>query len=114
MSDYTGDFLIVDYYDSYTYNLVDLVHSFIGRKPIIIPCDATQYPEIRTLIGIILSPGPGAPEERLGENSLTSKLVTDAKTHGVPLFGVCLGHQILAALRDWKVSVLSILTHIGT
>ena len=56
--------LIIDNYDSFTYNLVHAVESITGRTPIVIRNDEKSWEEIRGLgvEHIIISPGPGRPD----------------------------------------------------
>ncbi|AKV03416.1 Anthranilate synthase, amidotransferase component [Labilithrix luteola] len=86
--------LVIDNYDSFTWNLVQLVGS-LGERPVVVRNDAVTLAEIRQLAPrqIILSPGPGHPEDpaRTG--------VCGAVVHElgptVPILGVCLGHQLV-------------------
>lgn len=56
--------LIVDNYDSYTYNLYQLVAEVSGNKPLVVKNDEISYEEVKELDPdyIIISPGPGSPE----------------------------------------------------
>jgi anthranilate synthase component II len=82
--------LVIDCYDSFTYNLVQLVGT-LGADPVVVKSDAD--PEILKKINperIILSPGPGHPK---GSGLCLLVLMTLSKT--VPTLGVCLGHQAI-------------------
>ena len=83
--------LIVDNYDSFTYNLVQLVAAATGIDPIVICNDALSERELRNLDfdAVILSPGPGRPERRR-DFGLCETILNE---HGKPVLGVCLGHQ---------------------
>jgi len=84
--------LVVDNYDSFTYNLVQLL-AVAGAVVEVVRNDAASAAELlaREPDGIVISPGPGRPEEAgvcLPLLALRPKM---------PLFGVCLGHQALGA-----------------
>jgi anthranilate synthase/aminodeoxychorismate synthase-like glutamine amidotransferase len=84
--------LVVDNYDSFTYNLVQLVAA-TGVEVEVVRNDAATAAELlaRGPSGIVLSPGPGRPE------SAGVCLPLLALRPRVPLFGVCLGHQALGS-----------------
>lgn len=82
--------LVFDNYDSFTYNLVHLVESIIGEKVDVFRNDAIALEEINKYDKIILSPGPGIPEE----SGLLLPLIKEyAATKSI--FGVCLGQQAI-------------------
>lgn len=83
--------LIIDNYDSFTYNLVQLVAAASGIDPIVIYNDALSESELRKLDfdAVILSPGPGRPE-RQRDFGLCETILKDYRK---PVLGVCLGHQ---------------------
>ena len=83
--------LLLDNYDSFTYNLVHLLHE-IGNCDITVRRnDAIQVEDAAVFDKIILSPGPGIPEEAGILLPLIQEYV-DKK----PILGVCLGHQAIA------------------
>jgi anthranilate synthase component 2 len=86
-------FLIVDNYDSFTYNLVQALAPW-GPVSRVVRNDALTSEEAMALEprAIILSPGPCDPD-RAG---ICLDLVSAAADAGTPLFGVCLGHQCIA------------------
>lgn len=82
--------LIIDNYDSFTYNLVHLVHE-LGREVEVWRNDKFDLSEVAQYDQIILSPGPGIPEE--------AGLLLDVIRKYAPvksIFGVCLGQQAIA------------------
>ena len=85
--------LLIDNYDSFVHNLARYV-SELGHATEIIRNDRASVQEIlsRAPEAIILSPGPCGPE-RAG---ISVELARDAAKAGVPLLGVCLGHQAVA------------------
>jgi anthranilate synthase component 2 len=85
--------LVVDHYDSFVYNLVQLVEA-LGRPTEVVRSDAEPAAALaaRRPDAVILSPGPGRPEDAGCFLELIRAL--DPKT---PVLGVCLGHQALGA-----------------
>ena len=81
--------LIVDNYDSFTYNLFHYVNQFVDDV-IVVKNDHVDLSQIRQFDKIILSPGPGLPCEH--ENLF--KIIEYSLTKSV--LGVCLGHQAIA------------------
>ena len=84
--------LVIDNYDSFTYNLVQYL-SELGAEVVVHRNDAITVDEIRELrpSGVLISPGPGRPEEAGVSLDLIAKLGSVT-----PIFGVCLGHQSIA------------------
>ncbi len=83
--------LVVDHYDSFTYNLVQLVES-LGERAEVVKSDAEPAHALvaRTPAAVILSPGPGRPEDAGCFIELLQILPRET-----PVLGVCLGHQAL-------------------
>jgi anthranilate synthase component 2 len=91
--------LMIDNYDSFTYNLVQEL-SEVGVLAVeVVRNDASTVPELLALKpeAIVISPGPGVPEDA----GVTMELVKTAVDS--PLLGICLGHQALAAVHGGKV-----------
>jgi len=90
--------LIVDCYDSFTYNLYQQVGKF-GADPVVLPCDTpidivTGTPCDR----IILSPGPGTPQD-----AGVCPDVLETMSRKIPTLGVCLGHQVICTAFGGEV-----------
>lgn len=83
--------LLIDNYDSFTYNLVFLVKQVAGVAPTVLRNDDPQLDDIDDYTHIILSPGPGIPSEA-GKLIEVIKRMAPKK----PILGVCLGHQAIA------------------
>ena len=82
--------LIIDNYDSFTYNLVHYVQDITGKKPDVYRNDQIPLSEIAVYDMIMLSPGPGIPDEA---GILKEMVRTYAGKK--PIFGVCLGLQAI-------------------
>jgi anthranilate synthase component 2 len=91
--------LVVDHYDSFTYNLVQLVEA-LGRTTEVVKSDAAPAAELvgRRPSAVILSPGPGRPEDAGCFPELLSLL-----PETTPVLGVCLGHQALGVSYGGRV-----------
>lgn len=93
--------LLLDHYDSFTYNLVDLLAQFCQQPPVVLAADSDEIPNLRQFDGFVLSPGPGHPSNDIC--SLAKSLV--ANYPDTPILGVCLGHQILGQVYGAKVDL---------
>jgi len=84
--------LVIDNYDSFTYNLVQYIGR-LGGEPVVHRNDAITSLAIAKLKpqGIVISPGPRTPREA----GISNEVIT-AFSGTVPILGVCLGHQCLA------------------
>ncbi|MGM0651768.1 MAG: anthranilate synthase component II [Bacillota bacterium] len=85
--------LVIDNYDSFTYNLVQYIGEMVGKKEIVVYRNDQIIPaEINVMAPdkIVLSPGPGNPD---GAGNCLD-IVRDLNG-SVPLLGVCLGHQVI-------------------
>jgi anthranilate synthase component 2 len=91
---------IVDNYDSFTYNLVQAVGK-LDPEVSVARNDRFEPEEVVRLRprAVLISPGPGRPEQ--AGRSLA--MIDAAERAGIPLLGVCLGHQALAALHGATV-----------
>lgn len=98
--------LLIDNYDSFSYNLYQLVGA-LGPPVRVIRNDEMTIEEIRALHPdrIILSPGPGRPEDA----GITMAAVQMGQE--VPLLGVCLGHQAICAAFGGTVTYARRLMH---
>jgi anthranilate synthase component 2 len=92
--------LVVDNYDSFTYNLVQLIET-LGADVEVVRNDAASAGALaaRRPAGVVLSPGPGTPE-RAGVTVAATRAFAAAR---IPLLGVCLGHQALGVAFGGRV-----------
>ncbi|MCS6941518.1 MAG: aminodeoxychorismate synthase [Geminocystis sp.] len=93
--------LIIDNYDSFTYNIYQLVAEINQENPIVVTNDQLSWGELTSLDfdNVIISPGPGNPkkEEDFG---ICKRVILELD---VPILGVCLGHQGLAYYYGAKI-----------
>jgi para-aminobenzoate synthetase len=89
-----SSFLLIDNYDSFTFNLQHLMAAELGELPVVchnddIPFEALRRGEFRALV---ISPGPGRPEESDDFGGCRQAILE----FDLPILGVCLGHQGIA------------------
>ena len=99
--------LLVDNYDSFVYNLYQLIGS-INLKIKVIRNDELNIEQIKKLnpSHIVLSPGPGKPSEA----GICSEIVK-AFQGEIPILGICLGHQVIAEVFESVVSYAKEVVH---
>jgi para-aminobenzoate synthetase len=93
--------LLIDNYDSFTYNLFQLLAEANGDEPSVVRNDEAGWEELSKLEfdNIVVSPGPGRPD-REGDFGVCAEAIRRSEA---PLLGVCLGHQGLGAAYGAKV-----------
>jgi len=93
--------LLIDNYDSFTYNLFQLLAEENGVEPIVVRNDEASWVELSGLEfdNVVLSPGPGRPERRR-DFGVCAEAIRRCEA---PLLGVCLGHQGLGWVHGGRV-----------
>jgi para-aminobenzoate synthetase len=93
--------LLIDNYDSFTFNLFHLLGEVNGDEPIVVRNDELPWEELAALPvdNVVISPGPGRPEHER-DVGVSLEVLRRAK---VPVLGVCLGHQALAHLTGGAI-----------
>nr|YP_009314838.1 Anthranilate synthase component II [Scinaia undulata]SCW23293.1 Anthranilate synthase component II [Scinaia undulata] len=91
--------LIIDNYDSFTYNLAQCIGE-LGWAVRVVRNDEISVPQVKTLSprAIVISPGPGLPTE----SGISLQLIKIFGSH-VPILGVCLGHQGIASVFGSRI-----------
>jgi anthranilate synthase/aminodeoxychorismate synthase-like glutamine amidotransferase len=92
--------VVIDNYDSFVYNLVQYLGE-LGAEPIVHRHDALGLDELLALEpdAVLVSPGPGRPEDA----GVSNEAIRAFGEHGVPVLGVCLGHQCLGQVYGGRV-----------
>ena len=119
MDELSGRILVVDNHDSFVHTLIGYLDE-LGAHTGLVEADAVVDPAevISGFAGVLVSPGPGAPEGA----GASIDIVQAAVDAGIPLLGVCLGHQALAAAFGATVAeapelrhgITSLIHHDGT
>jgi para-aminobenzoate synthetase len=101
--------LLVDNYDSYTYNIFHLLAAVSGEEPIVVHNDMVSWRALERwdFDAIVLSPGPGRPE-RWHDFGVCSDILRSSE---VPVLGICLGHQGLGHVLKAAVTTAPMVAH---
>src|SRR3954469_17485313 len=83
--------LLLDNFDSYTYNLFQMIAQVQGNEPIVMRNDAPEGADVdlRAFDNVVISPGPGHPGSTR-DFGFSKRILAEAT---IPVLGVCLGHQ---------------------
>jgi len=92
--------LVIDNYDSFVYNLVQYLGE-LGADPVVHRHDALDLAAMEAIApdAVLVSPGPGRPEDA----GLSNDAITVFGERGVPVLGVCLGHQCIGQIYGGDV-----------
>jgi para-aminobenzoate synthetase len=101
--------LLIDNYDSYTYNVYHLLAAVSGEEVIVVRNDSVSWRALSRwdFDAIVLSPGPGRPE-RWHDFGVCADILRSSE---IPVLGVCLGHQGLGQLLDGAVRSAPVVMH---
>jgi anthranilate synthase/aminodeoxychorismate synthase-like glutamine amidotransferase len=101
--------LLIDNYDSFTFNLFHLLGEVNGDEPIVVRNDELPWDELAALPvdNVVISPGPGRPE-RDRDVGVSLDVLRRAQ---VPVLGVCLGHQVIGHVYGGQVGRAPELVH---
>ena len=93
-------YLIIDNFDSFTYNIFQYMSELTDSPVKVVRNDSVTIDEIRAMRpeGIIISPGPGRPED-----AGISKDAVSVFAGEIPIMGVCLGHQVIGEAFGGKI-----------
>lgn len=94
--------LLIDNYDSFTFNLYHYLAQVNGCVPVVVPNDWDEWDleRLRDFDNVVISPGPGAPTvER--DFGISAQVIEDS---WIPVLGICLGHQGIASVCGGRVS----------
>ncbi len=102
--------LIIDNYDSFTYNLYQLIGE-LGGNPRVARNDAITLQEIKEtgFSHIVISPGPGDPSDRRSFGICKSIILTCGNS--IPILGICLGHQGIIHAYGGKIVRAKLIKH---
>lgn len=89
--------LVLDNNDSFTFNLVQLLGE-LGASPRVASIDEPTIPEPAAFDLLIISPGPGRPD-----NANVARRLLEKAAGRIPVLGVCLGHQVIATVFGGSV-----------
>ncbi|MGB9280880.1 MAG: aminodeoxychorismate synthase component I [Pseudonocardiaceae bacterium] len=101
--------LIIDNYDSFTYNLFQYLAEINGTEPLVVRNDAPDWriADLAEFDNVVISPGPGRPS-RASDFGFSRDVVIGSP---IPLLGVCLGHQGLCEVSGGSVGTAPELFH---
>ena len=95
--------LVIDNYDSFVYNLVQYLGE-LGAEPVVHRHDAITIAEMQALEpdAVLVSPGPGSPDDP-GDTGVSIDAIRAFGEAGVPVLGVCFGHQCIGRTYGGRV-----------
>lgn len=99
--------LVVDNYDSFTYNLVHILEDILQEDVDVCRVDGVNFDSLKSYDSVVLSPGPGLPNESKNLLPLVERLLELEKK----ILGVCLGMQALAMATGMELKNLNDVHH---
>ncbi len=101
-----NNILLIDNYDSFTYNLVHAIHDITGDEVVVKRNDKLEISEVEAFEYLIFSPGPGVPDEAGLMKEIIRHYANSKK-----MLGVCLGHQAIYESFQGKIQNLDKVFH---
>ncbi len=98
--------LVIDNYDSFVYTIVGYLRQ-MGAETVVVRNDAVDFSTISSFDGVLVSPGPGTPADA----GASMDVIRACAGTGIPMLGICLGHQALAEVYGGVVSHAPELMH---
>ena len=98
--------LLIDNYDSFTYNLYHLLYTLTGTPPVVVRNDEVDLASVNNFEALVLSPGPGLPSESGKMNECI-----EAAWNKIPVLGICLGHQAIAEFMGARLKNMEKVFH---
>ena len=92
-----GKILLLDNYDSFTYNVYQLM-SELGAAVEVMRNDKISVDEVKNFSAVIISPGPGVPSDA----GISEQIISELKGE-LPILGICLGHQAIGEVFGGKI-----------
>lgn len=98
--------LLLDNYDSFTYNLSALVQEITGERPDVVRSDQIRPEAVAAYDKILLSPGPGLPQAAGRMMTIIDRFAAEK-----PILGICLGHQAIGLHFGARLKQLESVKH---
>lgn len=92
-----GKILLLDNYDSFTYNVYQLI-SELGGSVEVVRNDKITIEAVKSYSAVIISPGPGIPSDA----GISEQIISELKGE-LPILGICLGHQAIGEVFGGKI-----------
>lgn len=92
-----GKILLLDNYDSFTYNVYQLI-SELGGAVEVVRNDKITIEAVKSYSAVIISPGPGIPSDA----GISEQIISELKGE-LPILGICLGHQAIGEVFGGKI-----------
>ena len=97
---------VIDNYDSFTYNLVHMLEDIVDREVVVYRNDQLELKDLEDFDLLVLSPGPGIPEE-----AGKLKEIISFYAGKIPMYGVCLGLQAITEVFGGQIRNLDSVFH---
>ena len=102
--------LLIDNYDSFTYNIAHLIAQVSGVLPKVVLNDSSEDIELSSYTHLVIGPGPGTPHSD-SDVGISKQLYQQALAQELPVLGICLGMQLMVVAGGGKVAKAPIPMH---